>query len=228
MQKPFSILFKNAFLRRTLNDLVKAQFSRNLKTKPNNLKDLSSNDQENPKLFNEYLESIGKKKVNPFTQSNDTDDYNVSINQTIQKTRKLKDLYELYDKKKSEFNTINYCTVLNHILELAKKDTNVNLEILSKKNEVQEIYQILRNKIADMNEFSFSNFLSNLTRLNIMDPEIIDLLIKKTLSNKIKHNENSLSYTIWSMAKYNIKNKQFFEYTKTFLMQKVSHISTSD
>ena len=225
MQKPFSILFKNSFLSKALNNLVSAKFSRNLKLKSNNLKKLSSNDQENPELVTEYLNNVVNKQANPFTHIDKVEDYNVTLNQTILKIRNISHLYDLYEEKNSEFNTINYCTILNHILELAKKDKNVDVESLNNRKEVKEIYQILKQKIPEMNEFSFSNFLSNLTKLNIMDEEIINLLIKKILSNKIKYNENSLSYTIWNMAKYNINNKEFLEYTKGDLLEKVSYIS---
>jgi len=152
---------------------------------------------------------IRKGQKHKFRNIETFQDRNKKIQMEILDTQSLASLFELYKNEKIKMNLVNLCTCLNQAVILSEKD-ELRRKI-AERTEIKEIIEKMEADIPKMNEFTVSNFLSNLVKLELMDHNIGTKLIQRTLVNITKHNEKSLAYIIWGLAKFNIKDEEFLD-----------------
>lgn len=143
---------------------------------------------------------------------------NKILQMEILRTETVDSLLSFYEEHKANLDLINICTCFNRAVKLTSKTNNSSL---IKRREIKEMIDYLRLNIHKMNDFSISNYLSNLAKLNVLDNAIVDQLIKRTIQNNIHHNEKALTYITWALGKLKIKNDQFLDLVTKRITQSV-------
>jgi len=148
------------------------------------------------------------QRTNSYDQENLTESQILQLE--ILRTQTMKNACDLYKEKRDQMNIINVCTCLNRAVTLGLKQ-NKGKEAVAKQIEIKEMIDYLRVNIDEMGDFTIANYLSNLAKLDILDREIVDKIVQKSIQNNIQFNEKSLSFITRALAKFNIKNQPFLD-----------------
>jgi len=149
-------------------------------------------------------------------------DHNKYLQAEIRRQRTLQAVFDYYNMKKSEMDLINICTCLNQAVNLYRDENNrKNENELAKKPEVVEMINHLKSHAHEMDNFTVSNFLSNIAKMNVLDRKTVDILVNKTLHNNIQLNEKPLTYITWTLGKLKINNPDFLNMVAKRITQSV-------
>ncbi|EAS00928.2 hypothetical protein TTHERM_00922930 (macronuclear) [Tetrahymena thermophila SB210] len=136
-------------------------------------------------------------------------------------------LFEVYEHFKDQMNIINYSTCLHQAIKLQESKDYSNL--LDKYGpQIKEICNQLETNLQNMKGFTASNYLSNLVKLKLCTPHIVESISNLIVENKWQFSTKQTSFILWSMAHSNIKNDRYLKYAATNLMAIKSTIDPED
>ncbi|KAL4488389.1 hypothetical protein ABPG72_019239 [Tetrahymena utriculariae] len=136
-------------------------------------------------------------------------------------------LFEVYEHFKDQMNIINYSTCLHQALKLETNKDYINL--LDKYGpQIKEICKQLELNLQNMKGFTASNFLSNIVKLKLCTPQLIEDISNLIVENKWQFSTKQTSFILWSMAHSNIKNDRYLQYAAVNLMAIKSTIDPED
>lgn len=212
-----------------LHKIQIANYGRNVKVKPFKSPEISNINTEN--TFQSKNVQIDNQKdsnsMGKFQKKDyyfDKDQGNLNSNQILQleilRTQDLASVFKIFTQKKSEMDVINVCTCFHRAVNFGTKHGK-GKDHLTKQAEIKQMVEFLKNNIDKMIDFSIANFLSNAAKLEILDREMVDRIIKKTVQNNIQFNEKSLAFITWALAKLNMRNEEFLDLVAKRITNKV-------
>ncbi|KAL4438871.1 hypothetical protein ABPG74_016591 [Tetrahymena malaccensis] len=136
-------------------------------------------------------------------------------------------LFEIYEHFKGQMNIINYSTCLHQAIKL---ETNKDYKNLLDQYgpQIKEICKQLELNLQNMKGFTASNYLSNVVKLKLCTPQIIEGISNLIVENNWQFSTKQTSYILWSMAHSNIKNDKYIKYASKNLMEIKSTIDPQD
>ncbi len=177
------------------------------------------------KVVEDFLKNQnGVEETEPEVRVNQEEvfDHNKYLQAEIRRQKTLQAVFDYYNMKKSEMDLINYCTALNQAVNVYRDENNrKNESELLKKPEIIEMINHLKANANQMDNFTVSNFLSNIAKMNVLDRKTIDILVNKTLHNNIQLNEKPLTYIAWTLGKLKINNTAFLDMVAKRITQSV-------
>jgi len=214
-----------------LHRIQLSNFGRNVKAGPFQVPGMT-----NKKFDASQTKSIQKEKeaIVDFKEKPQKKDYFEDMDQEplsdtkilqleILRTQTLASVLDVFRGNKAKMDIVNVCTCFNRAVSFGtksgqSKDSLVNVA------EIKQMIQFLKNNINKMNDFSIANFLSNLAKLELLDRELIDQVVQKTIQNNIQYNEKSLAFITWALAKLKIRNEAFLELVAKRILNPVTLI----
>ena len=136
------------------------------------------------------------------THDNYRIDYNenIRINKQICSAKNARELIDIYDHNKLNFNYINISTIIHRFAKM-KGD----------KNFIIGLIPLITDNLRNFDSQHLANLVWAFAKLNIKNEELFDLLTKE-VSYKIKDfDPQETANLAWSFAKLDIKNKELFE-----------------
>jgi len=193
---------------------IKPSSIHKLETKTKPLKDINSK--------NAHFESKGKnfekdKKKEQKTRTKEP----IGNFSKKNENESMENLLKNFNETKTNFDVVLYLKFLNSIIK--NKKTHIitsQMDIDIKRNlykeilpipEVKECISTLKSHIVEMGAQEITNFLSLLSKIDYYDEEIISYISNRIIKKEIVLNSLAISYLIWSLAKYRIKNKELLE-----------------
>jgi len=155
-------------------------------------------------------------------QQEEVFDHTKFLQAEIRRQRTLKGLFEYYTQKKPEMDLINVCTALHQAITVYRAETGNHSEAeLAKRAEVIDMINHLKARVNEMDNFTISNFLSNVAKMNVLDRKTVDTLVAKTLKNNIQLKEKPLTYITWTLGKLRVNNPEFLDMVAKSITQTV-------
>jgi hypothetical protein len=139
-------------------------------------------------------------------------------NKIISDAKTLKELSAIYEEKGPSFNPVNYCTYLNQCLKIVSKSADRNYKSLNGRIDIEGCISELTANFEKLQPFTIANFLANLSKLDRMNKTLLEMISDLTVRGKIKFNETSTSYILWSMAQSKYKNTDYLKAVSKLLM----------
>ena len=174
-----------------------------------------------PKLLREHdpvplKETFGKSKEKKTEQKTKSGIFS----QTIQKSN-MEAILNDFKATKTNFDISSYLTFLSDIIKTKKTQAYLTqADVDLKRNIYQEILQIpevkecilaLKSHIIEMDNHQITNYLSLLSKIDYYDEEIISFLSTRIIKKEVKLSSIAISYLIWSLAKYRLRNEMLLE-----------------
>ena len=172
---------------------------------------------------------FGRKDTKIVIRNENNKDELMTDNKVLQmkivRIQTVEALLDFYRINKDNLDVINVCTCFNQVVQLANKSNKRSLANLKGKEEIQQMITSLKEKTEHMNDFTVSNFLRNLAKLDIADVDLINKLVQMTLENKIEPSELSITYITWALGRFNIMNGEFLDFVAKRFEDTVSYRS---
>ena len=169
-------------------------------------------------LSDDEVQRLLKKEQAPYNAG----DERIQID--ITRAATLDALLEYYKQNKNDFDIVNYCTCLDRAVKLHYKIEDKNVKKLKEFDEIRDIVETLRAKIDEMNNFSLSNFLTNLTKIDLIDHNLVEKIVNTSLKNKTHFQEKPLAYITWALGKYRMKNIEFLDMVADKVLTQVKRV----
>lgn len=78
-----------------------------------------------------------------------------------------------------------------------------------------------------MKGFTASNFLSNIVKLKLHTPALVDRIANLIIDHKWNFSATQTSFIIWSLAKSNSKNDRYLDYAAKNLVLIVNYMKSN-
>lgn len=166
---------------------------------------LKQKDEATITLSDDEIQRFARKEHEEFNAGDER------IQLDITRTLNLNELLAYYKQNKNDFDIVNYCTCLDRAVKLHNKIEDKNVKKLKDFDEIRDIVETLRTKVGEMNNFSLSNFLTNLTKIDFIDYNLVENIVNSSLKNKTHFQEKPLAYIAWALGKYKLKNIEFLD-----------------
>lgn len=223
LQKPYPLLIKKPFF----------TFARSLKTKKNaSIEDSDyseiKNNKENISFREEKLQknSVPSSNLNIQSKSDKNQEKKIkekTLNEN--KSQNIKSIDEICKSFKEE-QTLedlnNLIRFLNDLIQSKKynskaRKTDINLKHnifsdLLELKEVKETIALLKSNIHQMENKQFTKFMALLSKMDYYDSDLILHASTHILNKEMRLNTISISYMIWSLARFKIKKVELLDH----------------
>ena len=179
-----------------------------------------------PKILREFdFDSMPIKEINVKPKEKKNEQKNKSAQKGIfNKTTdnfKLETILSEFKKTKSNVDSVFdiglHITFLGDIIKAKKTQAYLSqADVDLKRNIFQETLQIpevkeciltLKSHVIEMDNHQITNYLALLSKIDYYDEEIISFLSTRIIKKEVKLNSIAISYLIWSLAKYRLRNE---------------------
>ena len=147
------------------------------------------------------------------------------------KVESIENLVKSFNEKKASFDIMFYLRFLNESIKTKRYNsksmgTDINLKRniyndLLKLPEISECISVLKNHVNDMQNKQLTNYLSILSKMDYYDGELLTYISKTVKKKEINLNSVSISYLVWTLAKFKTKDVELLDnLAKSLINQK--------
>ena len=121
----------------------------------------------------------------------------IRINKSICNARDIRELINIYDENKLNFNAVNISTIINRFAKLFRGN---------EKNFIIELIPSIMDHAQNFKPQEISNLAWSFAKINVRNIELFELLAEETKYKIKKFNSQNITNLAWSFATLNITN----------------------